>query len=282
MQTYELLVEGRSIRSNSADNTLVRTSIGMDRIHVLFDSAEWLSFPLTVTFAQDGVNPVTASLPVSEISGSGDWHAEGTVTVPYEVITMVGPIRVTFQGTDSQGNHIITAYGAPLEVEEAGDVTIGDIPADAPTVDEWNQAYADAVAAAADARSLVSSLQSQIADIVEAAQAAIDQKVDIGYLPATSSRLGVIQVGEGLGITEGGTLYTLETNGITAEQANQITNLALLASYAFDTTFSDETGWLDEGVKLKGTALKIDGKTLKLTDDGILYVDLPNADTEVY
>ena len=52
MQTYELLVKERSVRPNSKDMTLVRTSIGIDQVHILFDNAEWLGFPITCTFAR--------------------------------------------------------------------------------------------------------------------------------------------------------------------------------------------------------------------------------------
>lgn len=140
MQTYEILVENRSVRANSADRTLVRTSIGVDVAHILFDSQEWLSFPLTVTFANGDVMRTVPIVPTSIPDGE-DWVAEATCVIPFEVIRTVGRIRVTVQGTDSDGNHIITAKGSPISVEEAGDVTMGEVPEDAPTIDEWTQAY---------------------------------------------------------------------------------------------------------------------------------------------
>ena len=126
MQTYEILVKERAVRANSKDMTLVRTSIGIDQVHILFDSAEWLDFPITCTFAQ-GDDVITIPVTVTELRNS-EWVAETTVVVPYEVIDMVGSIRVTLQGTDAQGNHIITAKGSPLSVEEACDVIEGLAP----------------------------------------------------------------------------------------------------------------------------------------------------------
>lgn len=153
MQTYEIVVSGRDIRTNSNDMTLVRTSSGVDSLHVLFDEDEWLSFPLTATF---GNGDVTRTLPMvpTRLHGS-EWVAEATVRVPWEVLRSVGDVRVTIQGTDASGNHIITAYGAPLHVEEAGDVTVGEMPEDAPTIDQWTQAYQDAMRAVAEAREVL-------------------------------------------------------------------------------------------------------------------------------
>ena len=281
MQTYELIVKGRAVRCNSADSTLVRTSVGIDQVHVLFDSAEWLEFPLTVTFAQSGVTPVTQSLVVSEITDSAEWVAEATVTVPYEVIEMNGSIRVTFQGTDSNGRHIITAKGAPLSVEEAGDVAMGEIPADAPTVDQWNQAYADAMVAVNAAQSVVNNLQEQLDAMVAAASDALDEKIEQSHVPATEERLGEIIVGGGLSIDETGILSTLATNGVTAEQVSQLANLGRLATFAFDTSF-DADGILNSDVMVKATSVPIDGTTIGIDDDGKLHLIATLADTEVY
>ncbi len=290
MQTYELLVEGRTIRSNSTDNTLVRTSVGVDRVHVMFDSSEWLSFPVTVTFAQKGVTPITTPLTVSAITNSSEWSAEGTVVVPYEVITMVGPIRVTFQGTDSSGNHIITAAGFPLGVEEAGDVALGVIPGDAPTVDQWQQAYADARALLNEVRGVVNNLEEQLgtivdgvhADVVDDTQEIVDTILETYAVPATTASLGLVQVGAGLSITEEGVLSSVVTNGITAGQASQIANLASLAYYCFDTTF-DDYGTLEEGATIKQTALPleslVDGE-LVVIEDGKITLGISVADEE--
>ncbi len=280
MQTYELLVTGRAVRANSTDTTLVRTSIGIDQIHVMFDSDEWLGFPLTVTFAQSGVDPVTQSLTVTEITDSDEWVSEATVTIPYEVITMVGPIRITFQGTDSDGRHIITAKGSPLSVEEAGDVDEGVMPSDAPTIDQWQQAYADAMTQVNAAASVVANLQSQLEAMVASASESIASTVSSYLVPATTESLGVIQVGDGLEIDDG-VLSVSTTNGITDGQAMQISNLASLAYYCFDTTF-DDSGYLEDGALVKAAAVPVDGSTIAVDDNGKLYVPLVNVDSEGY
>lgn len=257
MQVYELIVRNRAVLGNSDDMTLVRTSIGVDRMHVMFDNAEWADFPITVTFA-NGDTKVSQSLPVTPLD-SDEWVLEGECVIPWEVVTEVGAIRVTFQGTDAQGNHIITAYGAPLSVEQSGDSEMGDIPEDAPSVDQWNQAYADAMAA-------VNSLNAKIAEVDAAIQAFVDQVLPIATtesvglmkpdgrtaivdengtlsvqtayeLPiATESVLGGVMVdGESIEVDENGALSLLSTT------RNAIANLRRLASTAFDTTF-DEGG----------------------------------------
>lgn len=271
MQTYELLVQNRAVKANSTDTTLVRTSIGIDEVHVYFDSDEWLEFPVTVTFAQGDDVLVTTSLTVSEIEDSDEWVAEATVTVPYEVIEATGAIRVTFQGTDSNGRHIITAKGSPLSVEEAGDVDEGSMPSDAPTVDQWTQAYADAMEVINEAASLVSNFESNLNTMVTEVQEGLEAQVEEVYVPATTSSLGVIQVGNGLTIDANGILAAEETNGITSDQVLQIVNLASLAYYCFDTTFDDD-GILEEGAMVKYTALPIDGATMLADeDDAVIY-----------
>lgn len=280
MQTYEIIVQNRSVRGNSTDMTLVRTSIGIDQVHVLFDNAEWLDFPITITFAQ-GDDMVTQALTVSEVTGSTEWVAEATVTVPYEVIDMVGPIRVTFQGTDSDGRHIITAKGSPLSVEEAGDVTIGEMPADVPTIDQWNQAYANSQAATNQVQSTLNEFQGRVDGILQDAED--DIRVIIGGYrdPATTQSLGLVQIGEGLSVTEDGVLSANATNGITGSQALQLANLAALAYYCFDTTF-DTSGQLEDGAKLKGSALPVDGDTITVNEDGKLTLAFVNGDEVRY
>ncbi len=284
MQTYELLVSGRAVRANSADTTLVRTSIGIDQIHVMFDSEEWLDFPLTVTFAQSGVEPVTQSLTVTEIEDSDEWVSEATVTIPYEVITMVGPIRITFQGTDSDGRHIITAKGAPLSVEEAGDVDEGVMPSDAPTQDQWTQAYSDAMVAVNEAASIVNSITASIDSILSNARLSLSALVEESYVPATSASLGVIKVGDGLGVTEDGTLSATAT-GLSNSQIMQLANIASLAYYCFDTSF-DEDGYLDSGATVKPSAIPlaslVDGTTIRVNDDGVLELAYEGTDETEY
>lgn len=278
MQTYEITVRNRAVAGNSEDMSLVRTSVGIDQAHVLFDNEEWLDFPVTITFAQ-GEEMVTKPLVVSEVDSDG-WVAEATCEIPWEVIGSTGPIRVTLQGTDSEGRHIITAKGAPLSVEEAGDVVLGDIPADAPSVDDWNQAMADAMAAVNSAASLVNTLQSKLDDMVAVALASV-----AGYeLPvASQNTLGGVKVGENLEVDEDGTLSakTSESSGggLTSTQLALLYNLQLLAAYAFDSEFLD--GVLQDSVVVKEKSLplakiskagvvKVDNDTIKVALDGTI------------
>lgn len=307
MQTYEILVKNRSVKANSADTTLVRTSIGIDQVHVLFDNAEWLGFPVTITFAQGESEPVTDSLLVSEIPNPVEWVAEAHATIPWEVIDENGPIRITLQGTDSQGRHIITAKGAPLAVVEAGDVALGDIPEDAPTVDQWRQAYADAMAAANQAASIVATLQSQLASMVSTAQESVDSSTSdalaelqelvesIGL--ATKERAGVVQVGDGIDVLNG-VISAASSGGLNARQSRALENLIKLAQAAFGSNV--ELTYFNQNVKLSEGALPIanpvrlggvkpDGLTIVADPDGTIRsaesvdieVDIPVATTSV-
>lgn len=271
MQTYEILVQNRAVRGNSKDMTLVRTSVGIDQVHVLFDSAEWLEFPVTITFAQ-GDELITQSLLVTTLNDS-EWVAESTVTVPYEVIDMTGPIRVTIQGTDADGRHIITAKGSPLSVEESGDVVIGDLPSDAPTIDQWQQAYAQAMAAASAAQSVVDDMRSQIESIVAEAIASIPQQE--AYGPATRSDLGLIKVGSGLAIMDDGTLSSSASGGMSTNQAAALANLSKLAYLCFDVEF-DINGELKDTAKVKRSVLPLAGTTVTgmvMVDNETIVVD---------
>lgn len=276
MQTYEILVQNRSVRGNSRDMTLVRTSIGIDVVHVLFDDPEWLGFPVTMTFAQGDI-VVTQALILSAIDGS-DWVAEATCVVPHEVVNMVGAIRVTLQGTDSNGRHIITAKGSPLSVEEAGDVVIGEMPSDAPAVDQWHQVYAQAIEATNAAQSLVSNLQSRIDEIVENARASIQV---VTYGPATRNNVGLVQIGDGLAITSEGLLSALQHSALTPEQEAALINLSSLAYYCFDTEF-DASGKLKGNVQIKHDkmpratvdglgAVMPDGTSITIDEDGVIH-----------
>ena len=295
MQTYEILVKNRAVVGNSRDMTLVRTSVGIDRVHILFDNAEWLDFPITVTFGQ-GDTMITEALVVSGLD-SVEWVAEASCDIPWEVINKTGPIRVTLQGTDSSGNHIITAKGAPLAVEEAGDVVEGEDPSDAPTVSEWRQAMADAMIAVNNAATLVNTLQDNLDAMIADAQAAVDSYV----LPiAAADSLGGIKVGNNLSITEDGTLSAVASSGsgssdgiaFTQEYASILRNLQLLAEYAFDTDFV--AGVLQNTVTVKPKALpkakinaiggiKVDNETVMVSTDGTVTVPrytLPVATAE--
>ena len=269
MQTYEILVKDRAIRPNSKDMTLVRTSIGIDQLHVLFDNPEWLDFPITITFAQ-GEDIISQSLQVTAVADS-EWVAEGTVIIPHEVIDMLGPIRVTLQGTDANGRHIITAKGSPLSVEEAGDVIQGIEPSDNPTMDEWYQAYANAVAAANAAASLVANLQAQLDNMISDAEAEIDAKVGESYRPATKTELGAIMVGDGLSITDDG---VLSANAKQGGQSIDVSDLYDLADTAFATPF--ETPVIKPDVLPIATIDSLgtiypDGTTLVVDQDGMMH-----------
>ena len=279
MQTYEILVQNRAVKGNSKDMTLVRTSVGIDQVHVLFDSDEWLGFPVTITFAQ-GEDIVTQSLLVSTLEDS-EWVAEATVTVPYEVIDMTGPIRVTIQGSDSQGRHIITAKGSPLSVEESGDVVVGTPPADAPSVDQWQQAYAQAMNAANAAQSAAGIIDNRLETIVDE----VTQRIlDAMSLPvATRETLGGVIVGDNIAVDENGVISITQSasgGGMTVEQMKALVNLSRLAYYAFDTEF-DEDGLLKTNAKVKSMvlptanaesvgAVKVDGTTVTIEESGTI------------
>lgn len=238
MQTYELLVKERSVRANSNDTTLVRTSIGVDRIHVMFDDEEWLGFPVTVTFGSVD-ETVTMALSMVPIQESGEWAAEATSIVPWEVTQSVGPIRVTFQGTDSDGRHIITAKGSPLRVEEAGDVAAGDIPSDAPTVSEYRQVYANVVAMISQAEDALAGLE----DVVTRSDKATYESIGLVKPDGTTITIdedGTIRTANGYvlepatyhslgGVIPDGTTITVDADG-TIHGAQQYTLPAATAT----------------------------------------------------
>lgn len=221
MQTYEIVVQDRAVKPNSRDMTLVRTSVGIDQIRVLFDNPEWLEFPITVTFGH-GDDLITQAMAVTELEGS-EWAAEAYVTIPWEVIDENGEIRVTFQGTDSQGRHIITAKGAPLRVEEAGDVDEGDVPSDAPTLDQYRQAYADVISMLGRVQEAMEELEGVLTEddvatvakagivrpdgttIVIDANGTISVANEFTLMPATTERLG--------GVMPDGTTVTVDPDG---------------------------------------------------------------------
>lgn len=291
MQTYEILVQNRAVRGNSKDMTLVRTSVGIDQVHVLFDSAEWLDFPVTITFAQ-GSDIITQSLLLTALDDS-EWVAEATVTVPYEVIDMNGRIRVTLQGTDANGRHIITAAGSPLSVEEAGDVVIGDVPADAPTIDQWQQAYAQAMAAASAAQSVVNDMRSQVEAMIAEAEERILNSLVIPV--ATTESLGGVMIGDNVTVDEDGRISVTQSSGsgLTVQQATALRNLSALAYQCFDTEF-DGAGTLRDNAMAKASALPVattespgivmpDGETIQVSAGGSISAaryELPIATSE--
>lgn len=239
MQTYEIIVSGRAVHANSADTTLVRTSIGIDKIHVLFDNEEWTAFPVRVTFA-NGDTIISTSLTLAEIDAP-EWAAEAECAIPWEVIQDLGGIRITFQGTDASGNHIITeASGTPLTVVEAGDVGSGTVPSPAPSVDEWNQAYANAMAAANLANGAAESADEAAALATEAAQQAA-QAVPI----ATTETVGKVKPdGTTVTIDNDGTIhsvggYELPTMGVNTKGGAKVGNGLTVSN---DTLSANVTG----------------------------------------
>ena len=277
MQTYEIIVRERSVRANSRDTTLVRTSVGVDRVHILFDNAEWLDFPVSITFAH-GDRVVTEQLVIAEMSNTDEWVAESWADVPWEVIESVGPIRITLQGTDSSGRHIITAKGSPLSVIESGDVAEGDVPADAPTISQWEQAYADAMVVVNEAASLKSSLREQLVDMVTSAESALDGRIAQSYVPATRERLGLVRIGDGISVTDSGVISS-EYRGFDTEQVDRISKLYSLANIAFADPFID--GSLNESTVLSSNIMPIatidnpgvifpDGVTVIVDDNGMM------------
>ena len=280
MLDLELTVKGRSVYTNGELTSIVRTSIGLYSMHVLFDVEEWRTMPTKVSFGNGDVL-VTESLVVTAIDGSNDWVAEAYCTVPREVMAELGTIRVTFQA-ESGNNRIITAAASPWNVVECGDVLEGSAPETAPTISEYEQAYADAVQAANDAASLVANLQDQLDDMVADALAQVEQSAGEAIGPATESTLGLVMPdNETLTVDEDGVLSAADVNGITTDQANALANLRRLAAYDFDSTF-DATGTL-EAATVKPSALPIatstargavqpDGSTVEVGQGGTLSV----------
>lgn len=120
MQIYDLMIKDRAITLVSDDNTLVRTSKGVDSVRLLFDSAEWLDgFDLSVAFI-NGETIIEVDIEPQAVEGSTHL-AECVVDVPDEVLTQTGALGVTVHGSDENDNHIITARAFPLTVELEGD-----------------------------------------------------------------------------------------------------------------------------------------------------------------
>lgn len=285
MQTYELAVTGRSVALNGGLSTLVRTSIGVDQVHVLFDNEEWLDFPVTATFA-NGEASVTQSVAMTAVD-DGQYAAEATIPVPWEVIQEVGGISVAFAGTDASDNHIVTAAsGTPLTVDEAGEID-GSDPTGSPTTDEWHQAYAQAVQAGNDAATLVANLQDRVDAIVTDAEGRIDEKIDeidtqVDVDVATTEAPGIVQPdGETITVDEDGVITAINVDGMTDAQKSALANLQRLAAMAFDSVF--EEGVLQEATvdpsalplatQTTRGAVRPDGESLVLGQRGLLSVD---------
>ncbi len=278
MLTHEISVIGRSVIADSLAIELVRTSVGVDQLHVRFDSDEWLDFAVEVTFS-NGSDVVTQSVVLSALSDAEGWLAETTVTIPWEVLDENGRVYVTFEGTDSSGNHIVTAKCSPLTVVEAGDLRSDTEPTESPSVTDWQQAYSDAMAVVSQAATLVSELESRLETMVSDAESAALEAIASYQTPATADSLGMVKVGDGLAITSDGTL-TATAVGLTNAQRMQMANIASLITYCFDTTF-DSDGIVESTATVKRSALpiasvtglgvvKIDGTTITIDSGGLI------------
>lgn len=219
MLTKEVFVRGRSVYANG-DVTLIRTSIGVYDMHVLFDAAEWLDFPVKVVFGY-GAEQVTQTLVLTALT-SDEWAAEATVEIPWEVMAQLGTVRVTFQGTDSTGGtekHIITAMSGGLwSVAEEGDVTDGTVPTPAPTEDEWNQAFEAAMIAANDASSAaVAANNAAVSANTQAVRAEAAAEAAEGIVAgdiATTERAGIVKPdGTTITVEEDGTISAVSALG---------------------------------------------------------------------
>jgi len=111
MQTYVLAVDNRTISLVSDDDTLVRTSRGIDEIRLEFADAEWADYDLSLALT----NGSTVEIPITLE------NMTCTVAVPDSILERDGPLGVAVHGTDDAGNHIITAHATPLTIEHEGD-----------------------------------------------------------------------------------------------------------------------------------------------------------------
>ncbi len=120
MQTYDISIHERAVSLASTDRTLVRTSKGVDRIRLLFDSAEWLDgFDLTCWFKR---GEELRGVAITPTATTGDHLAECLVTVPYQVLATEGELGITVSGVDSDPTrYIVTERAYPLYVELEGD-----------------------------------------------------------------------------------------------------------------------------------------------------------------
>ncbi|MBR2681424.1 MAG: hypothetical protein IKE23_11870 [Exiguobacterium sp.] len=278
MQVYEVAVVDRAVMPNGGDTTLVRTSIGVDELHVLFDSSEWLDFGVRVTFT-NGETSVVQSITLNAIVSDG-YAAEASCDIPWEVIQDVGGIEITFNGTNSDSDYIITqASGTPLTVVQEG-INNGTAPTPEPTISEWEQAYSQAMSVVNEATTVIADIQERIDDIVAEAEDEIREEIQIN--PATDETLGTIMVGEGLSITESGVLSADDTNGISAEQAAAIEHVKKLTDYAFYQEVDEGSGDINVAyvkpyslpiaTRQALGAVKLDGTTTDIGSGGTISV----------
>lgn len=133
MRTREVTVTGRTIAANG-DNTLIRTSVGVDQLHVLFDASEWLTLANVHATFKHGSTMISTALTLTAVD-SLEWSAEATCIIPWEVMQTTGDVELTFQATDSEtGEHIITQdTGGILQVVDEGEVDPSTLPSPSPT-----------------------------------------------------------------------------------------------------------------------------------------------------
>ena len=273
MQTYELLVTNRAVLGNSEDMSVVRHSIGIDKIHVMFDNAEWLDFGIEAVFGY-GDDLIVVPLEVTPIADSEDWVAEAECVIPWEAIASEqSSIRVTFRGINVEtGDYIITEAASPIGIDQSGDTGPGEEPGDEPTVDQFTAAYSLALTganAAATAAAAAGSAAEDAADAAtdantatEAALEAIEAMGDISELAVplmSSSTRGGAKLGDGLSVDENGKLNV--TGGIAQSDWEQDDDTQ--ADYIKNKPFGETTG----------PATLYEGTNLTLNTTQYLYIN---------
>jgi len=251
---HNVFVVGRTIEIDPSSRNIVEGGIGVDSIHVYFDNPEWLDFPITAVFS-NGSRRASQAVSITAPSEQSDWAAEGQCEIPWEVTQDDGLLEIAFRGSGEDGRKIVTAKGAHFFVVPSMASKADVAPAsDIPTVDEWNAAYANAVAAANQATLVATEFESRIDEAVESAKAELGDIADNAFGPATDSELGLVKIGSGLRVSDDGRIDVTSVSGLSDSQKSQIANLAALAYYCFDTSF-DEDGNLNEDAALKPSSL---------------------------
>lgn len=137
MRTHVIRVRGRA--AGCDDRMLVRGTVGEDRVELDLDG-EWEGLELSVAFS--GCGHVIAPAR----------NSDGTYTVPWEVMTRPCTVRVGVEGRSTEGTLLAHAMlDPPMRVLDslAPAPSVQDTD---PTLTEMQQARAEALAAAAEAR----------------------------------------------------------------------------------------------------------------------------------
>jgi hypothetical protein len=226
MRTREVTVTGRSVQS-AGENSLIRTSIGIDQMHVLFDNPEWLGFSRVVATFANGDTMIAVNLNPTTLE-SVDWAAEATCIIPWEVMQDVGSVELTFHAIDnSTGVHIVTQKNTSVfSVIQEGDVDPSTLPAPYPTPPALP----------------IATLDEPGAVMPDGTTITIDQDGTIHGAstyelpPATTSSLGgVIPDGTTITVDADGTIHgatNVDIGEITAAEIHAITGNS--ATYAYD------------------------------------------------